>query len=217
MEKRILCYGDSNTWGYIPGTGERYDAETRWTQVLAKELGKDYVIIEEGLSGRTTVWDDPYVPGCRNGRDGLPYALLSARPLDLVIIMLGTNDLPHTGAYGYSRGLSDIVRRTLHAEVFYKDNSRIFPQGPKVLLLSPITLHPDIARIRPESPSRDKYGESCRFAEYTEKIAEEFSLPWMDAAQYACASPVDGLHMPPESHIALGKAVAQKVRQILLP
>lgn len=214
MEKRILCYGDSNTWGYTPLTGERYDSDTRWTQILARKLGEGYTVIEDGLGGRTTVFEDPHVP-CRSGREGLPYALLTARPLDLVIVMLGTNDLPHTNAFGYSRGLSEIVHRILNAGVFYKDSSRIFPEHPRVLLVSPIRLHPDIDRIMPESGYRGRYAESCRFGEFTRQVAESYNLPWLDAADYAASSDADGVHMFPEGHIALGKAIAQKVAEIL--
>lgn len=213
MEKRILCYGDSNTWGYIPLTGERYDSATRWTQVLARELGEGYAVIEDGLGGRTTVFDDPHVP-CRNGREGLPYALLTARPLDLVIVMLGTNDLPHTNAFGYSRGVSELVHRILNAGVFYKDSSKVFRDVPRVLLVSPIRLHPEIDRIMPESGYRGKYPESCRFAEFTRQVAESYSIPWLDAAQYALPSDADGVHMLPEGHQALGKALAQKLREL---
>lgn len=214
MEKRILCYGDSNTWGYTPLTGERYDSDTRWTRILARELGPDYTVIEDGLGGRTTVFEDPHVP-CRSGREGLPYGLLTARPLDLVIVMLGTNDLPHTNAFGYSRGVSELVHRILNAGVFYKDSSRIFPGQPKVLLVSPIRLHPDIDRLQPESGYRGKYPESCRFAEFTRQVAESYGIPWLDGASYAQASNADGVHMEPKDHINLGKAIAEKVKTIL--
>ncbi len=68
--KRILCYGDSNTWGYDPLTTDRFDANTRWTRVLGKSLGGAYEVIEEGLNGRTTVWDDP-IEGFKSGKDYL--------------------------------------------------------------------------------------------------------------------------------------------------
>ena len=90
---RILCYGDSNTWGYDPASGERFAADIRWTGVLRKVLASDrFEVIEEGLNGRTTVWDDP-IEGQKNGRQYLIPCLESHRPLDLVVILLGTNDL----------------------------------------------------------------------------------------------------------------------------
>ena len=93
--RRILCYGDSNTWGFTPGTGVRYDTDTRWTAVAQKELGEHYTIIEEGLNARTTVYPHPRSIG-RNGRDFLVPCLISQKPLDLVVLMLGTNDLQWT-------------------------------------------------------------------------------------------------------------------------
>ena len=90
--KNILCFGDSNTWGYAPITKTRFDENTRWTGVLQKQLGQNYRIIEEGLNGRTTVHNEEGRP-FRNGSDLLPVLMESHAPLDLVIIMLGTNDL----------------------------------------------------------------------------------------------------------------------------
>ena len=84
--KNILCYGDSNTWGCIPGVLKRHDAQTRWTGIAAKELGADYNIIDDGINGRSTVWNDP-ANQCRNGLEGLGYALYRAKPLDLVVVM----------------------------------------------------------------------------------------------------------------------------------
>ena len=91
-QKTILCYGDSNTWGYDPVNACRYDRNIRWPGVLQKELGQAYYVKEEGLCGRTTVWDDP-VEGHKNGLKQLTPILHSHCPLDLVVIMLGTNDL----------------------------------------------------------------------------------------------------------------------------
>ena len=94
--KTILCYGDSNTWGCIPLTGahppRRYGPAQRWPGVLRRELGNGFWIVEEGLNGRTTVWDDPLEP-FRSGKELLVPCLLTHQPIDLVIVMLGTNDL----------------------------------------------------------------------------------------------------------------------------
>ena len=90
--KTVLCYGDSNTWGYIGGTGERFAPEVRWPGVLQAALGGAYRVIEEGLNGRTTVFDDSIEEG-RNGETYLRPCLQTHAPIDLVILMLGTNDL----------------------------------------------------------------------------------------------------------------------------
>ena len=90
--KEILCYGDSNTWGFTPTTGARYPYAVRWPGALGALLGSGCRITENGVNGRTTVFNDPDFP-CRNGKTGLGYALCAGKPFDLVILMLGTNDL----------------------------------------------------------------------------------------------------------------------------
>nr|MDQ3302571.1 hydrolase [Actinomycetota bacterium] len=88
--KTVLCYGDSNTWGSNPETGERFAPHVRWPGVLAWELGDGFCVIEEGLPGRTTVRDDPIEGAHKNGRTYLRACLESHKPLDLVTVMLGT-------------------------------------------------------------------------------------------------------------------------------
>ena len=112
--KNILCYGDSNTWGCKPGVLTRLPANVRWTGVLAEMLGDDYRVIEDGINGRSTAWDDPSNL-CRNGISGLGYSLYRSKPLDLVIVMLGTNDLNHTDAEGYYHGIKLLAKQILNA------------------------------------------------------------------------------------------------------
>ena len=102
--RSILFYGDSNTWGYDPRDGSRYPYEKRWTSVCAAALGSGFCCIPAGMNGRTTVFDNP-LKGCRNGLDGLDYALQSHKPLDLVTVMLGTNDL---GYFPWEMFLDDV-------------------------------------------------------------------------------------------------------------
>jgi lysophospholipase L1-like esterase len=92
MRPAVLCFGDSNTWGFTPGTGERFPENIRWTGILRRRLDPRMYVIEEGLNGRTTRWRDPLLPG-RNGLAYLKPCLLSHQPLDTVILGLGTNDL----------------------------------------------------------------------------------------------------------------------------
>jgi len=115
--KTILCYGDSNTWGYNPATGGRFSRDKRWTRVLVQELVDGYYVIEEGLNGRTTALSDPIEGPHKNGKEYLVPCLESHQPLDLVTIMLGTNDLKKRfslSAFDIANGagvLVDIVRQ----------------------------------------------------------------------------------------------------------
>ena len=102
-QKHILCFGDSLTWGFRPGLATRFDEDERWTGVLRRELGEEYCVHEDGISGRTSVFEDPYVPW-RCGKAALGYTLMSQKPLDLVILMIGTHDLKVTDGYGAARG-----------------------------------------------------------------------------------------------------------------
>ena len=212
--KTILCYGDSNTWGYIPNSGLRFDEQTRWTGVLGRELGEGYRILEDGINGRTTVWNHPFEE-YRSGVDGLGYSLHRSKPIDLMILMLGTNDLNYTDAFGVYKGLNVLVRRILNAEACYPSIEKVFRNGPKLLLVSPILLDADISRVRPELHVSGRYQDSCKFAMYTRRLAEEYGIAWMDAAEFAHPDPQDCLHMDAQNHLALGKAIAEKVRTLL--
>ena len=133
----ILCFGDSNTWGYIPGSeGERYGRDIRWPGIMAAELGDEFSVIEEGLNGRTTVLDNPLTP-YRNGRDYLIPCLESHQPLDLVVIFLGTNDL----ADRYSLPPLDIARGAASlAAIVRASQAGTDHQAPATLLLGLPTL-----------------------------------------------------------------------------
>ena len=137
--KTILCYGDSNTWGYEPATKERYSRAERWTGILQRELGAGYYVVEEGLNGRTTVWDDP-IEGYKNGKEQLIPCLTSHKPIDLVTIMLGTNDLKRRfslGAYDIAEGAGVLVN------IVQKSDCGPQEGAPKVLLMAP----PPVAKL----------------------------------------------------------------------
>lgn len=202
--KTILCYGDSNTWGCVPGVLTRHPEDVRWTGVLARELGEGYRVIDDGINGRTTVWDDP-ANQCRNGLAGLGYSLYRAKPLDLVVVMLGTNDLNYTDAEGYYEGITMLVKRILRANDSFPGTSNVFLGEPKVLLVSPIEM----------TPETRAYKESLKFPQHTARLAQELGLPWINAAEYAKPSPLDGCHMDARNHGLLGLAIAKMVKEIL--
>lgn len=202
--RNILCYGDSNTWGAVPGTLVRHPYDVRWPGVMATELGQNFRIIEDGINGRTTVWDDPDNQ-CRNGLQSLGYSLYRSKPLDLIIVMLGTNDLDYTDAKGYYEGISILAKRILLANRCYPGTSNIFLDKPRLLLVSPI----EFCSHMPQ------YQEALKFAIYTEQLANELKIPWLNAAEFAKPSEIDGCHMDAENHFNLGKAIAMKVKELL--
>jgi lysophospholipase L1-like esterase len=210
--KSILCYGDSNTWGCIPLAGpdpaSRFPPATRWPGVLRSELGDGYWIVEAGLNGRTTVWDDPLEPH-RNGRKLLLPTLLTHQPLDLVIIMLGTNDLKrrlNASAAEIAEGagmLADIVA-----------SSGCGPSGgaPQTLLVCP----PSIAEVDQLDDEFEGGEEKSRqLAGHFAAIAEARSCAFLDAGSVISSSDVDGIHLEEPEHERLGLAVAEQVRLLL--
>lgn len=209
--KNILCFGDSNTWGFTPGSGARYDENTRWTGVLQRELGADFRVIEDGSNARTTVYEDPCTPW-RLGCDALPVALVAQKPLDLLVLMLGTNDLKFVDAFSAARGCDALIALT-EAVQARRESSLVFPNGVKILLVSPILIDPAVEND-PFGTLRNAAEESRSFAKYYRHVAEAKGVFFLDAAAVAQPSKIDGIHMEPESHRALGQAVAHEVRRI---
>ncbi len=212
--KNIVCYGDSNTWGCIPVTTlahiPRYDIHTRWAGVLRDTLGPEYWINEEGLGGRTTVWDDPLSPN-RNGYTYLLPCLETHQPIDLVVLMLGTNDLKHRfgkSAYDIASGAGFLV-----------DSIRVTPTGPndtapQVLLLCP----PPTTPVIPKLLADDFAGgpeKSRQLATHYRDVAEYYGVYFLNVGDIIESSPVDGIHFEAEAHLKLGEVVAAKVREIL--
>lgn len=205
----ILCFGDSNTFGTNP-SGGRWSRYTRWPGRLQQLLGEAYYVIEEGFSGRTTVFDDPLVPG-RNGRTALPYALTCHRPLDLVILMLGSNDMKHLFSAlpaSIARGAGELVK------AIKRYDYGPFP-APQVLLVSPILLGEDIEHSIYVDYGPEAYGYSLQLAAHYEKVARAQGCHFMDAAKFARPSQIDQLHMDAGEHEKLAQAFAARVRKIL--
>jgi len=207
--KTILCYGDSNTWGADPVSGRRFSIHDRWPGVLRDELGSDFYVIEEGLGGRTTIWDDPMSEG-RNGKDYLLPCLASHMPLDLVIIMLGTNDLKDRVARTATRIAAGAGLLAVMAL-----QSGAGPDGgaPRVMLICP----PPLGKI---TASGELWGfggaeeESRRLAKYYRIAAEQNGCSFLDAGEHIVSSDIDGIHLELEQHHKLGKAVAGAVKRI---
>lgn len=213
MTKRIMCFGDSNTWGYIPGDGRRFDENVRWTGLIQKSLGDEYRIIEEGMSGRTSVYDVMWAP-VRNGSDQLYACLLSQKPLDLVVLMIGTNDLNFTSASGAADGIRRLLAIIHHANVKSGERTPVFPNGERILLVSPIHVSQCVKAMDVPDRIKGMADKSLNFAAEYEKIAKSYHIDFLDAAQYAKPDEVDGLHLSDKGHAALAKALDEKIRDI---
>lgn len=202
--KTILCFGDSNTYGYIPGTGDRYSEDLRWTGILANNLrDSGYRVIEEGLVGRTSIFPDQLRPG-RRGIDYLPVALESHFPLDKVILMLGTNDCKtvyNASAEVIGKGVEKLINQI-----------RDLDETIDILLLSPIHLgervweeefDPEFNQISVET--------SQKLKGVYQKIAEKYGCSFLAASDVAQPSEVDQEHLTKEGHAALAKAITEKL------
>jgi lysophospholipase L1-like esterase len=205
----ILCYGDSNTWGADPAVlGRRFPPHQRWPGALAAALGPDYHIIPEGMSGRTTTLDDPLEPGA-NGRDYLLPCLKSHKPLDLLMILLGTNDLKHKfnlGPFEVAQGAAQLARLALHSDTG--------PEGrpPAVLLICPPPLAPLNAFFGPLFAGGVE--KSAQLAPFYQQMAAEVGAHFFDAGRVIQSSPQEGVHWEAEAQVALGQALADWVRAL---
>ncbi|MFO7635575.1 MAG: SGNH/GDSL hydrolase family protein [Caldilinea sp.] len=204
--KRILCFGDSNTWGYDPATQDRFDRDTRWPGVLRTTLGAGYEVIEEGLNGRTTVWDDP-IEGYKCGKDYLIPCLETHRPLDLVIILLGTNDLKKRfslSAFDIAQGAGALVR------VVQQSAAAHAGAAPPVLLMAP----PPVAKLTDfDQMFEGAETKSQKLGFYYRQVAEELGCAFLDTATIIVSSDLDGIHFEAPEHARLGRAVASLVTQ----
>lgn len=193
----ILCFGDSNTYGYVPGGKGRYDPATRFPGALARMLGAAYRLTENGVVGRTTVFDDPKQAGKR-GLDDIAQAVRAAEP-DLLVLMLGTNDCKaHFAASSekIAEGMAALAR-----------TARQVRPDLQVLLVAP-------APIRPEALACGDYSKnslhlSVRLADSYRAAAERHGCLFWDAGSSAQASPEDGEHLSADGHFALAVDLAR--------
>jgi lysophospholipase L1-like esterase len=209
--KSILCFGDSLTWGFMAGAWTRHRFEIRWPNVLAAGLDGKVLVIEEGMNGRTTAYDDPTDAAELNGAKALPIMLKSHEPIDLVIIMLGTNDLKFAArcrAFDAALGMGRLIEIVQH----YPFNENYAP--PQLLIISP----PALVKTKDEF-FNDLWDhgieESKKFAYHYAKLAKERGVNFFDAGSVAKADPVDGGHLDAANTQAIGEALVPVVKKIL--
>jgi lysophospholipase L1-like esterase len=208
--KNILCFGDSNTWGYTPISGVRYLKNERWPSVLQNIVGRQFHIIEEGLNGRTIANNVEGRPA-RSGAEILPILLESHRPLDLVIVSLGTNDL----LKAFDLSAKNIARNMKVLCLSISNNEFIAQQKckTKILVISP----PHLGNLPKEDKLlfNDGHEKSKQLAIHYEKLAEELDVNFMDAQDIIQTSDIDGIHWTTEQHQEFAEAISKKVIRLL--
>lgn len=212
MKKTILCFGDSNTHGYNSSNNGRFTEDERWTCLLSKYLGDSYSIKEEGLSGRTTVFVDPLFEGL----DGLSYispCLITHEPVDLLIIMLGTNDTKErfcATAQNIAKGLERLVKKAISTTEAWRNK-------PNILLIAPLP----IEKGYENTSVSGEMGQGCAeksqaLAPLYKEIAERNGCHFLDSAsiQGMHMYPYDYMHLSKESHELLAYKLSKLIPEI---
>ena len=212
-KKRIVCFGDSLTWGYDPDTKIRFPEESRWPMVLQNLLGEGYRIIEEGQNGRTIATDDP-AEGEKNGYDYIIPCLESHKPFSLLIIMLGSNDCKRKFSYS-SMDIAGEMQRFLEKVLSF--NRFRCEDTFKVLLVSP----PHISEAIKTSWLGDSFGYenarkvSMELSDWYKQLADMYHCEFLNAAEYVHASDTDGCHMDAANQKRLGEVIFERVKDLV--
>lgn len=205
--KNLLAFGDSNTWGMVPGSkpAKRYPLNLRWTGILQSQC-TDICVIEEGLCGRTTAFDDPLVPG-RNGAAALSYILKKYPFIDAAVIMLGTNDCKsvfNNTAEEIGEGIElclDILEKNIPAK--------------NILLVSPILLGVNVWKPDKDPEFSKISVEVCRdLKKVYREIAEKRGTAFLAASDYTVANQADEEHMDSEGHKKFALAICSKLKEM---
>ena len=210
--KTILCYGDSLTWGSDAETGGRHAREDRWPVVLQAALGDDAQVIAEGLRGRTTAFDEHLADCDRNGARILPTVLYTHAPVDLVILLLGTNDMKPAiagTAVAAMQGMRRLV--SLIQLNALRDGSA---EPPAILIVAPPPLC-ETANHEYSAMFAGGIEQSKMLASLYADLADETGCGFYDAGSVAQASPVDGVHLDAANTRAIGKGLEPVVRMML--
>lgn len=221
MQKTILCYGDSNTWGYVPLdpakknlTIQRYPRNIRWTGLLQQLVGENFFIVEEGLNSRTTNLDYQFPPD-RNGKNYLPACLYSHAPIDLVILALGGNDLKvyfNRTAKEIRAGLRelvDIIQNSLYG------NAMQMP--PQILIIPPAKLPSFAEQHKDDNGVIIFEGAGKKIAELEQEyadLAKEKNCHFLSVSHLISPSEIDGLHLDAAAHKKLARIIFDKIKSI---
>ncbi len=206
--RRLLIYGDSNSFGTAPlarlGDDAVHPRGVRWGDIAARDLGPDWEVIVEGLPGRTAVWDDPVEGAYRNGLTILPAILFSHRPIDLLAIALGTNDQKQRfglGAQDVALGLGRLVREAMASGTV-----------GRVLLIAP----PPVQECGALADMFSGAETRCAgLAAEIARVAKTEGASYFDAGSVISVDPLDGVHWSAAAHSTLGKCVATHIKETM--
>lgn len=209
---KIVCYGDSNTWGHNPVDGNRYEDSIRWPKIL-QDIRSEDEIIEEGLCGRCAAFMDTVKP-YRHAITTLRMILETHQPIDVFVLMLGTNDLKacnHPNAIAITNGIKEMLQMIKNK---YHYNLHMTP--PKILLVSPIHIHEAYQKNEriAEQFDQQSYDVSFKLASYYQELAIQFDCDFLDASKYAQASTFDGIHMDEANHKKFAHAINEKLSNL---
>lgn len=212
MIRRIVCFGDSNTWGFNAQNEQRFPEGIRWTSLLANQLGKDFQVVEEGLSGRTSVIDDDLFEGL-NGLSYIHPCLMSHSPLELVIIMLGTNDTKARFNYTSFNIAQGIVRLAVKAK---NTTTSFIGNQPQVLVIAP----PPIGSSYIDAEVGKSMGEGCdiksaQLGEHLSELLESQNIHYLNIKGLVEMNTIDYMHLDEEGHKLLAQLVFNKIKRIL--
>ncbi|GAB5515490.1 SGNH/GDSL hydrolase family protein [Rhodopirellula baltica] len=208
----ILVYGDSLSWGIIPGTRRRFAFHQRWPGVMEIELrqtGIDARVVEDCLNGRRTVLEDPIKPG-RNGLDGLQQRIEINSPLSLVVLFLGTNDFQSVHEFHAEQSAEGLA---LLVDAILRSPIEPGMPTPKILLVAPPAIHQP--KLDMAAKFQNAEVKSTGLADAIRKVSTEHTCEFFDAATVTTTSVVDGVHLDQEQHQALGTALASTIAEIL--
>ena len=206
--KTIVCFGDSNTHGYNNKNGKRFSEHVRWPMVLQKLLGEEYLVREEGLSGRTTVFEDPLYEGL-SGVSMIRPILLTHDPVSLLIIMLGTNDVKErfsATAENISRGLERLIRKAQSVQEAFTE------EKPKILIIAPYPIDPEYKdTIVGNEMGKDCCEKSKAIIPLYEAVAKRTGCAFLSAQDIPGVEnyPYDYMHLSPDAHKALAEHLAK--------
>ncbi|MEZ3505966.1 MAG: SGNH/GDSL hydrolase family protein [Lachnospiraceae bacterium] len=214
--KKIVCFGDSNTYGYNAKTIDRFTEEERWTCLLARHLGGGYHVVEEGLEGRTACLDDPLFEGLC-GFHYLYPCLMTHKPVDLLLIMLGTNDVKERFSCtpaNVAKGMERLVQKAMDSRIAFRDGI------PNIVLIAPPAIEAGYKDTEVYGEMGDGCDEKSRaLAPLYEQVAKNMGCHYLDAGKIPGVemNPYDFMHLSLQAHGVFAKFLAEKIPELLVP